>query len=575
MRSSSAHSDGSARSGTPIAGFPLPDRLVRPALLAALLFVVAASPVSAGTASSLTATDTCLAACPLLPPPPPFHFGEPHRFFVVARDDENAVDQSFTGTVLFASSDPKSTLPPAYRFTAADQGVHEFEFVVRTLGFQTITVSDAAGVLRSGHLARNAVVSAAVPTLEQRALPVPGGFVRGLTAGPDGKVWYSAGGGESFTGLPPIPRGFGRLTADGLRTDFDPIAANTGGVVTGSDGNLWYAAAGDGYSEPGRIGRMTPTGIVTLFVVPAVRSAPQDVALGADGNVWFADANSVIGRITPTGTITLFATPTADSVPFHITNGPDGALWFTEFGVRRIGRIDTSGAIQEFELPAGAAGPWGIAAGADGRLWFTAISPVIGSVGLAGDVRIHDNPLASESYGIGSGPDGAIWLGTLGSLVRVVPNAPVPVLQTLPVLTGTTAQRILLGPDGNLWIGQSGGVVQAAVETCGFLASGDLCLEGHFRARVEFQASGLPAATATPLFRTGNTGHFSFFTPNNVELSVKVVDGRAFNGRYWVFAGSLTNVEFTLTVTDTSTGENRIYRNASGGQASIVDTSAF
>jgi hypothetical protein len=63
--------------------------------------------------------------------------------------------------------------------------------------------------------------------------------------------------------------------------------------------------------------------------------------------------------------------------------------------------------------------------------------------------------------------------------------------------------------------------------------------------------------------------------PNNVDLAVKIVDGRPFNGRHWVFVGSLTNVEFTLTVTDTSTGAVRTYHNAPGEQASLADTDAF
>jgi hypothetical protein len=59
------------------------------------------------------------------------------------------------------------------------------------------------------------------------------------------------------------------------------------------EAHMWVAevapgGAGDGMTQPGRIGRMTPVGGVTLFDVPLPRSAPQDVVLGADENVWFA-----------------------------------------------------------------------------------------------------------------------------------------------------------------------------------------------------------------------------------------------------------------------------------------------
>jgi len=53
------------------------------------------------------------------------------------------------------------------------------------------------------------------------------------------------------------------------------------------------------------------------------------------------------------------------------------------------------------------------------------------------------------------------------------------------------------------------------------------------------------------------------------------VDGRALNGRFWVFSGALSNVEYTITVTDTSTGQVRTYANPAGSLVSLADTSAF
>ena len=116
----------------------------------------------------------------------------------------------------------------------------------------------------------------------------------------------------------------------------------------------------------------------------------------------------------------------------------------------------------------------------------------------------------------------------------------------------------------------------AGTAACAANASA-LCLNGgRFQVRVTWRVpsqgtSGI--AQATPL--TGDTGHFWFFTPNNIELIVKVVDGRALNGRFWVFSGALSNVEYTITVTDTSTGQVRTYANPSGSLVSLADTSAF
>ncbi len=74
---------------------------------------------------------------------------------------------------------------------------------------------------------------------------------------------------------------------------------------------------------------------------------------------------------------------------------------------------------------------------------------------------------------------------------------------------------------------------------------------------------------------TGDTGSFWFFTPNNIELVIKALDARGVNGNYWVFYGSMTNVQFTVTVTDTMTGAVKTYENPSGTFASVGDTAAF
>ena len=74
---------------------------------------------------------------------------------------------------------------------------------------------------------------------------------------------------------------------------------------------------------------------------------------------------------------------------------------------------------------------------------------------------------------------------------------------------------------------------------------------------------------------TRDAGYFYFFFPENVELAVKIVDGRGFNGNYWFFYGALSNVEFEITATDTLTGTTRVYNNALGDFGSVGDTGAF
>ena len=74
---------------------------------------------------------------------------------------------------------------------------------------------------------------------------------------------------------------------------------------------------------------------------------------------------------------------------------------------------------------------------------------------------------------------------------------------------------------------------------------------------------------------TGDTGYFWFFSDANIELILKVLDGRALNGHFWVFYGALSDVEYTITVTDTVTGQVRSYFNPPRQLASVADTSAF
>lgn len=76
--------------------------------------------------------------------------------------------------------------------------------------------------------------------------------------------------------------------------------------------------------------------------------------------------------------------------------------------------------------------------------------------------------------------------------------------------------------------------------------------------------------------RTDDSGLFWFFGAKNWEVLVKVLDACDLADRYWVFFAATTNVEYTLTVTDTSTGESKTYFNPLGNLAqSVTDTDAF
>jgi hypothetical protein len=75
---------------------------------------------------------------------------------------------------------------------------------------------------------------------------------------------------------------------------------------------------------------------------------------------------------------------------------------------------------------------------------------------------------------------------------------------------------------------------------------------------------------------TPEAGYLWFFTSDNLELTVKVIDGCALNGAYWVFASGLTDLGVQLTAVDTKTGARKTYLNSLGHPfPNVQDTAAF
>ena len=100
---------------------------------------------------------------------------------------------------------------------------------------------------------------------------------------------------------------------------------------------------------------------------------------------------------------------------------------------------------------------------------------------------------------------------------------------------------------------------------------------GRFKVDACFKdpSSGNAPRPASPARVSDQSGLFWFFSPENPELLVKVLDGTAFNGRYWAFAGALSNLDYILKFTDTATGRVRLYHNSPGGLCGFGDTVTF
>ena len=189
--------------------------------------------------------------------------------------------------------------------------------------------------------------------------------------------------------------------------------------------------------------------------------------------------------------------------------------------------------------------------------------------GFTATLGTSDNPLAGQRAW--SGTDAASLDGSWG--------------QTQVDLTGLArpGDRVQLRwnlgtgscTDGDGWYLDNVRGYQCPTVTPGScVADGDtLCLlGGRYRAEVTWTnqfngASGHGIARPNGDF----TGFFAFDDPSNIELIVKMLD---FGDVIKVFYGQLTNLRFTLTITDVSTGVQRVYGNGPG-DCGDIDQAAF
>jgi hypothetical protein len=151
----------------------IPDRTAREmkrlASMAGLLVLPLAASAAPAVRLGISSSFCFIQNCPGVQPPAPTSVASGSQFgvYVAALDASNVHATSYTGTVTFSSSDPLATLPASYTFVPADGGVKAFSAVLRTLGEQTITVSDSGNNLIPGTLTMT-VTGAQVP----EAIPI-------------------------------------------------------------------------------------------------------------------------------------------------------------------------------------------------------------------------------------------------------------------------------------------------------------------------------------------------------------------------------------------------------------------
>lgn len=107
-------------------------------------------------------------------------------------------------------------------------------------------------------------------------------------------------------------------------------------------------------------------------------------------------------------------------------------------------------------------------------------------------------------------------------------------------------------------------------------SSTTICLSNdRFAVSVAWKTSS-QTGNGTAIEYTPDSGLFWFFGSTNIEMILKIINACSLNSRYWVFAAATTDVEYTITVTDTQKATTKTYFHAQGTPApAITDTSAF
>jgi streptogramin lyase len=326
---------------------------------------------------------------------------------------------------------PAQAIPPPQVFTAglpADAGPVALAAAADgDVWFSQITPGTPLGRITPA----GTIVEQPMPQLAADLTSPP----RALAVGPDGDLWLMTA------------QDILRMTPGGSVTDYAPSlgGALPVGIAVAADGSLWFtdgegAGAIDHLTEPGQLTRyatgLTPGGDV------------DGITLGPDGNMWFTERAGRIGRITPQGVITEFAAPGGS--PSQIVTGADGNLWFVQRGVvGAVGRITPSGAITEF--PTGAV-PQDIAPGPDGQMYFTEPygvenlppwgPPAIGSISLSGQLSqevIGTMFPFTSAWSIVAGAGGDLWLTFPGDPAAIGELAfpPEVTLGEAPAVTGS------------------------------------------------------------------------------------------------------------------------------------------
>ena len=372
--------------------------------------------------------------------------------------------------------------------------------------------------------------------------PFSGG-VQDLLAGPDNRMWLTSGSDLS----PQI----GAIATNGTATTYPHSAWMNGtfGVTVGSDHNLWVGL-GDAIAVVDTSGA-----VVHTYPMPANTANIKALVLGPDGNVWFTLGNTPagpggIGKITPTGTVTVFTTPVAPghgSQPWGLAVGPDNRIWYVDTNTDSIGVFATSAtsAADVTTYPTNHANAnllW-ITQGSDGRMWFNEFNRnALGAITTGGaSPQTFNVSVAKADSGSGrvtSSPAGIDCGATCSA----------------DFTSGTSVTFTAAADAGSTFAGWSGGGCSGS-GSCTVTVTADTALSATFHAAPGTPSAGITTPVDGASYPFGATVNASYscsgganggiLKPGTAGCSGPVPNGSPINTST---AGAHT---FTVTATDT------------------------
>jgi streptogramin lyase len=161
-----------------------------------------------------------------------------------------------------------------------------------------------------------------------------------ITTGPDGNIWFVLGGasGNTIATINSTTHAVTEISVPLPPGSPGIPGALLDGITAGPDGNIWFTALGVG-ATPNEIGVINlTTDVITLVPAPL---AGQGITAGPDGDIWSISwgGTSIMMLDPSTDDITTFALPVPTPSPIGsiLTVGPDGNLWFAAPGNPLIG----------------------------------------------------------------------------------------------------------------------------------------------------------------------------------------------------------------------------------------------